>query len=299
MAGVAVAAALVVLAAGVITLTPADAGPWRTTAAGGDGATSVSVAPRLRFWGVALRSAADAPLLGAGAGTFARTWLERRPVPIRARNVHNLYLETLAELGLVGLALLLATLAAPLVAAARARAHPLAPAAAGAYAAFLAHAGVDADWEMPVLTVAALLCGGALLMMARPPHAGRRLVPAACAGALAAVLALGAFAYTGLMGNAALERSREVARIGALEGASVHARAALRWAPWSGEAWRVLGEAALARGDAKLARARFVRGLDHDPRSWPLWTGLARASRGAARREAAQRAATLNPLGRR
>jgi O-antigen ligase len=301
MAGVAVAAALVVLAAGIITPTraPSDVPAWKTAAAGDAGAASVSVEPRLRFWAVAWRSAGDAPLIGTGAGTFARRWLERRPLPSPARNVHNLYLETLAELGIVGLALLLATLVAPLVAAARVRSHPLAPAAIGAYAAFLVHAGVDADWEMPVLPVAALMCGGALLIMGRPPDVGRRVVPAARAGAIAAVLALAAFVYMGVMGNVALERSHEVARVGALEAASVHARAALHWSPWSGEPWGVLAEAALARGNEELARARFARGLHRDQRSWLLWKGLARARHGAARREAARRAAALNPLGRR
>jgi Tfp pilus assembly protein PilF len=101
------------------------------------------------------------------------------------------------------------------------------------------------------------------------------------------------------MGNVALERSHEVARVGALEAASGHARAALRWAPWSGEAWGVLAEAALARGDGRLARARFARGLARDPHSWLLWNGLARASRAAGRHEAARRAVALNPFGRR
>jgi len=301
MAGVAVAGAFVVLAAGIITPTraPAHVLAWKMAAVGDAGAASVSVEPRLRFWAVALRSAGDAPLLGSGAGTFPRTWLERRPLPTPARNVHNLYLETLAELGVVGLALLLATLLAPLVAAARVRCHPLAPTATGAYVAFLAHASVDADWEMPVLLVTALMCGGALLIMARPPKVRRRVVPAARAGALAAVLALAAFAYIGVMGNAALERSREVARVGALDIASVHALAALRWAPWSGEPWGVLADAALAGGDEELARTRFARGLHRDRHSWLLWKGLARARHGAARREAARRAAALNPLGRR
>jgi O-antigen ligase len=301
MAGVAAVGVLVVLAAAVVApdRAPAEVPAWRTAATDDAGAASVSVEPRLRFWAVAWRSAGDAPLLGTGAGAFGRTWLERRPVPAQARNVHNLYLETLAELGIVGLAMLLAALTAPLVAAARARAHPLAPAATGAYVAFLAHAGIDADWETTVLPVAALVCGAALLLMARPPGAGRRVAGAARVGALAAVLALGAFAYMGLMGNAALERSREVARVGALEAASGHARAALRWAPWSGEAWGVLAEAALARGDGQLARARFARGLERDPNGWLLWKGLARASRADARHEAARRAVALNPFGRR
>jgi hypothetical protein len=71
--------------------------------------------------------------------------------------------ETLAEVGPVGLSLLLAALAVPLVAAVRARACSLAAAGAGAYAAFLVHAGLDWDWEMPAVTLAGFLCGIGIL----------------------------------------------------------------------------------------------------------------------------------------
>jgi hypothetical protein len=250
--------------------------------------------PRLRFWAVAARSAADAPLRGAGAGSFARTWLVRRPVPRRATNAHNLYLETVAELGLPGLLLLAGGLGAPLVAVGRARGHPLAPAAAGAYAAFLAHATIDADWEMPVLTVTAFGCAGSLLLMARDTESRRRLPRA---GTFAVVFVLVAFSAAGLAGNAALDRGRLALRASAFAEARDDSRAALRWAPWSAEAWRLLGEAARARGDRLPAREHFAHGVERDPNNWALWRGLARESRGPARRRAAARAAALNPFG--
>ena len=46
----------------------------------------------------------DAPLLGEGAGGFERIWLRDRPELLYVRDAHNLYLETLAEVGPVGLA---------------------------------------------------------------------------------------------------------------------------------------------------------------------------------------------------
>ncbi len=76
-------------------------------------------------------------------------------------DAHNLYLETLAELGPFGLVLLAAMLALPLVAALRVREHPFASAATGAYAAFLFHAALDWDWEMPAVTLAGLVCASA------------------------------------------------------------------------------------------------------------------------------------------
>jgi O-antigen ligase len=114
---------------------------------------------RAWYWHVAWEEAAAAPVVGRGAGSFELAWLERQPVPVSVRDAHSLYLETLAELGLVGLCLLLLALAPPLVAAFRGASA----AAAGGYVAFLFHAGVDWDWELPALTLAGLLCGAATL----------------------------------------------------------------------------------------------------------------------------------------
>ena len=84
-------------------------------------------------------------------------------------DAHNLYLETLAELGAPGLILLLLVLGMPFAAVKRARAAtPLAAAACGAYVAFLLHAGIDWDWEMPAVTLSALFCGLALIGRGAP-----------------------------------------------------------------------------------------------------------------------------------
>jgi len=84
-----------------------------------------------------------------------------------ALNAHSLYLETLGEVGIAGSVLLGAALAPPLVAGARARRDPLALAALAAYAAWLVHAALDWDWELPAVTLAALACAGAVLVAAR------------------------------------------------------------------------------------------------------------------------------------
>ena len=110
------------------------------------------------YWHVAWAEVAEHPLAGRGAGTFELAWLEAQPAPVFVRDAHSLYLETLAELGVVGLTLLALALAAPLAAASL----QVSAAAAGGYVAFLVHAGVDWDWEMPVVTAAGLFCGAAL-----------------------------------------------------------------------------------------------------------------------------------------
>ena len=89
------------------------------------------------------------PLLGEGAGSFSRTWLHERPVANEARDAHNLYLETLAELGPIGLVLLLLVLVTPFRTVPRVWRDPSAPVAAGVLTALVIHAAVDWDWEIP------------------------------------------------------------------------------------------------------------------------------------------------------
>ena len=81
---------------------------------------STSTSSRGNYWNVAIAMAEDAPVVGAGAGGFERTWLRERPALLYVRDAHNLYLETLAELGVVGLVLLLIALLTPLLGLTRA-----------------------------------------------------------------------------------------------------------------------------------------------------------------------------------
>jgi len=74
------------------------------------------------------------------------------------RDAHSLYLETAAELGLVGL-LALALFLGGIAAAAR-RGPPTLVAV---LVAFALHAGLDWDWELPALTLTALLVAAKLL----------------------------------------------------------------------------------------------------------------------------------------
>src|SRR5581483_964565 len=111
-------------------------------------------------------------------------------------------LETLAELGPLGLALVLALLCYPLVRTLRVRAVPGLPAAAGASAAFLLHAGVDWDWELPAVLTAGLCCLAAVLVADERPldrPAPRWLA----AGAFALSLALAALSLAGAASSTA------------------------------------------------------------------------------------------------
>lgn len=122
---------------------------------------------RPTYWRIALDDAHAHPVLGSGAGTFGRFLLEQQSTPYYAHDAHSLYLESLAELGPLGLALVVVALGAPLLAL-RGRHDPLVAAAAGGYVAFILHAGVDWDWEFPAVTLVGLLCGAAILVATRP-----------------------------------------------------------------------------------------------------------------------------------
>jgi hypothetical protein len=286
----AAAAAVVTIAGGPATLVR-DAyrsftDPAAPASKGGARLLTLSGSSRVDYWRVAWRDIEEHIATGSGAGSFRRYWFRHRPVAQPARDAHSLYLETLAELGPIGLALLLVGLAAPLVAAAGARADPLTCAALAPYVAYLAHAGQDWDWELPSVTLTALVCAASLLLVARRDEVGlarvARVATAAAAAGLA-VLAIGAYA-----GN------RELAL--AERGSERAARRAASLQPWSGEPWRLLGEAQLAAGDVAGARESFREGLERDPDEWELWLDLALAAEGRERAEALGQAAALNPL---
>src|SRR5262245_4306323 len=126
---------------------------------------------RPHYWHVALLQYEAEPLTGYGAGTFGDYfWADHRPAQGFTREAHSLYLETLAELGPVGLALLGLALLVPL-APLRRRQEPLVAGAAGAYVAFLLHNAIDWDWKVTALALVGVLCGTAILAATRGPDA--------------------------------------------------------------------------------------------------------------------------------
>jgi hypothetical protein len=119
---------------------------------------------RYDYWSVAIRAFASSPLHGVGAGGWSVDWLRWRHVNEAAQDAHSLPLQTLAELGLVGIVLLAGFVTGIVLAAARAlRRHRLAVGPAAAVVAYFAHSPLDWDWQMPALTLVAILLIGALL----------------------------------------------------------------------------------------------------------------------------------------
>ncbi|MGI8421758.1 MAG: hypothetical protein ACR2MU_05805 [Gaiellaceae bacterium] len=253
---------------------------------------SIAGTPRASYWGVGAHEVGRAPLLGTGAGTFGQRWLQDRAESAQTRNAHSLYLETLSEVGPIGLAALLMALAIPLIAAARARRRSLAPAALGGYVVFLVHAGLDWDWQLPAVGVLGLLCGGALLLEERRPLRLPSRVVAAAVG-----LGIVGVTLFGLAANASVSAAAADSRRGDYRSAERNARRAIRLAPWDSQGWARLGDAQLAERRDTAAATSYRRGIEKDPHAWELWLGLERASTGAEQRAARAEARRLDPLG--
>ena len=261
-----------------------------------EGLVSLAGTGRGDWWRVATTMVGDEPLLGTGAGSFEARFVRAGSPGLAARDAHSLYLETLAELGPGGLALLLATLALPLAATLRARRSAVAPAAAAAYVAYLLHAGVDWTWEIPVATVPAFFCAAVLLSAARE-SAGYSVVGRRRAIALALAVPVLAVALVAHVGNGAAAASVAAASRDDPERALREAKRAIAWAPWSEEPWQLRGEAELLLDDDAAARRSFERSLELNPENWTAWLNLAAVTHGAVRGRALDRVDALNPGG--
>jgi len=167
--------------------------------------------------------------------------------------------------------------------------------AGAAYVAFLVHAALDWDWEVPAVTATALLAGAAVLAAARRAPE-REPTTRARALALAVLLPLAAAAAVANAGNRAASAVDNAIARDDPEAAIAAAHRARRWAPWSTDAQRLEAEARLAEGENGLARVIVLGALERDSDDWELWYDLALASQGAGRGRAAARARALNPL---
>jgi hypothetical protein len=258
---------------------------------------SFSGSYRSPLWRQAWHEYKAHPVVGGGAGSYESYYLEHRTRPDKVKNAHNLYLETLAELGPVGLGFLFVALLTPLAAAVRARRHPFVPALAGAYVAFLVHMAVDWDWQVTAVALTGLFCGAAIVVAARSDAAEQRVMsPRLRYVLLGATLLVMVVAFVGLVGNMSLSQAATAAGKGNWPASAKDARRAHTWAPWSSEPYRVLGEAQLGEGDTKSAIATFNKAIAKSPGDWNLWFDLARATTGNPQRDALRHAKQLNPL---
>lgn len=263
---------------------------------------------RYQLWSAAVKENASEPLTGTGSGTFEYWWARNADVPEIVRDTHSLYLQTLGELGIVGLLLLLGFLGVVLAGGFTVllRAGPserslLAAALAGCVA-FCIAAAFDWMWQLPVLPVALLLLASVLLDGGRrgdgEERGGLPLAPrlAVAVVALAAIVAIAI-----PLASTSLVRSSEAdARAGDLSGALEQARTAQNVQP--GAASPRLQQALVleAQGNFPAAVTAARAATEREPTNWKTWLVLSRIEAQNGQAVAAVRAyakaKSLNPL---
>jgi O-antigen ligase len=256
---------------------------------------------RTELWQVALNAFTASPLHGGGAGTYQTVWDQKRSRYAYTINTHSLYLQAMAELGLPGVLLLLVVVGASIFGiAARSRWSQRAP-----YGALLAtvvvwalHAGVDWDWEMPVVTIGFFAAAGLALSPARgrgpgwvPAHNTRLSLALLCL--LTVVLPVSIIGSQTRLGQAehALYASD-------CEAATPAALSSIGWLDFRPEPYEVVGFCDLRRGRPRLATAAMRQAVSRDPRSWEAYyaLALAQASAGVDPRASIRRALRMDPL---
>ena len=257
---------------------------------------------RQRQWRVAMRQFEGSELAGRGAATYELAWERERPDPSTVVDAHSLYIETLGELGLVGLVLLAATLVAILAGFAhRARRgpRPLYAALFAAGLAWAAHAGIDWDWEMPAVTLWLFALGGAALARSRreggPASALPPLTRAALGLAILAVMTVPTLIAVsrGRLSDSAEAFAREDCDA-AVRSAESSIAALDSWA----EPYEILAYCDIRAGMPRRGVERMKEAIDRDPGNWNYHYSLAiaRGAAGLDPRPAARRALRLNPL---
>jgi hypothetical protein len=258
---------------------------------------------RWQFWSAAVDEFRSSPLVGRGAGSFEAWWAQHGTIPYFVRDAHSLYLETLGELGIAGLGLLLGAFAAAAFAALRGwRRRPeadriLVAALLAGFVAFALEAAVDWVWEVTVVAAAGIACLGlAAASASRRPRAVPVLARAAVAVTALAVIAAQALV---LLAEIELRDSRAAARAGDFPAALAHALDARALEPWAATPRLQLALVAEETGDLASARGHIGAALERDSRDWRLWLVAARletkAGAIAAARRSLARARELNP----
>jgi hypothetical protein len=122
---------------------------------------------RYYYWRVGGRAFIHHPFGGLGAGGFRVAWLKERPFREGVLDVHSLELEMASELGIVGLLAFCVLIGGIALAARRAmRTHPaLAAGSLAAGIAWLLHASIDWDWQLPAVSLPAIVLAGVLIAL--------------------------------------------------------------------------------------------------------------------------------------
>jgi O-antigen ligase len=253
------------------------------------------------MWKIAWEGFKSAPLVGNGAGMYANRFVQYRHSDDFVHDAHSLYAEVLHELGIVGLLLLLAVILMVLVRAALRIRGPDRSLYAAAFSALLGwaiHAGIDWDWEMPVITLIFFALAGCVLAgpggrstsIGRPTPRLRTLIGLGC------ILLAVAPAHVWLS-QRKLDLASAAFSAGDCAAASRAAESSISILGTRAEPYEILAYCDIRRDMPDLALAAISKAISLDPHDYNYVYDLAvmRAAAGLNPINAARRALTLNP----
>ncbi len=278
---------------------------------------SSSGSGRWQFWSAAVDQWRQAPLWGDGAGSFEAWWAEHGSIALFVKDAHSLYLETLGELGVIGLALVLALVGSGIVVGAiravRASGETRVYGAAttAVFVAYAAAAGIDWVWELTAVSVVgfvslALAVGPATaaptplsaVEEGGPPRPLRRPFGLGVAAIVLAWLLVFAQAIP-LFAQREIGHSQAAVRRGDLGDALAAAKSARDIQPWAATPYLQLALVSEQAGALTSARAWIDMAIARDRADWRLWLASARIETRLGRVNAAERslrrAVELNP----
>jgi hypothetical protein len=274
----------------------------------------LSGAGRSEFWNVALDAFDEKPVLGHGAGTYRFSWHQLRDNSVTNRDAHSLYLQALAELGVVGGALVLGLMGFLVWTgfatwrAARGARRELYAVLLGLCLAFAVGSAIDWFWQVALVGAVFFLAAG-VLVAARCAQlaqvradangaAGQRRYGFAIAGLVLAWVA--ALALTGpLLVDHEIDQSNAAVRAGNLVSAVDHAETARSIEPWATSPYLQLALLAEREGNYPAALRRIDQAIEREEDSWLLYYVRARIEHRAGDEAAATasfaEAKRLNP----
>jgi O-antigen ligase len=266
---------------------------------------SVSSNGRVPYWEVAIDEFNAHPLIGGGSGSYEDWWAKNRGEKGGfVQDAHSLYVETLAELGIVGEGLLMAFLLPIFYFSFRAyrrasrSVRTQMAAALAAMLAFAVGASYDWLWELPVLPVSFLLLAATVLTAGSRTSPGGLNVRWRAGLVLSSLLAMIAIAVP-LATATSLRESQAAVQAKNLQSALTKADAAANLEPFA--AGPHLQVALILEQEGRLtdAEAAAREAVSREPDEWRSWVVLSRlaAKRGqvASSIEAYERAKNLNP----
>lgn len=291
---------------------------------------SLAGSHRYQYWQVAVQAFDSSPFHGIGPGAFQYYWAQHQTLGEYVVNAHSLWIETLAELGIIGLLLIVAFFGSAVLAGARralragATARLQAATASAALLGFCAAAAFDWVWQIGVVPIIAMLLVAVVVTSGRgsaaavidadtPPAPDADLTPPAAAGTvsgrrtgwsvrvplvIAALVACWGIAVP-LASTIAVRDSQTAARRGDLQQAFKDAATAQSIQP--GAAGPRVQRALLLEqiGEIHAARGAIAGALKRDPLNSTTWLTASRMAVEAGDAHAAladyKRAKALNP----